>query len=57
MVSSIGLPPVGGAGEGADANELWELAEALELSTVDVAALQVHAEDLVAALDAEPAAG
>jgi len=56
VVSSIGLPPVGGEGEGADANELWELAEALELSTVDVAALQVHAEDLVAALDAEPPA-
>ena len=57
VVSSIGLPPVGGEGEGADANELWELAEALELSTVDVAALQVHAEDLVASLNAEPAAG
>jgi HD-like signal output (HDOD) protein len=57
VVSSIGLPPVGGEGEGADANELWDLAEALELSTVDVAALQVHAEDLVASLDSEPAAG
>jgi HD-like signal output (HDOD) protein len=56
VVSSIGLPPVGGDGEGADENELWELAEALELSTVDVAALQVHAEDLVASLNAEPAA-
>ena len=55
VVSSIGLPPVGGEeGEGADENELWELAEALELSTVDVAALQVQAEDLVASLDAEP---
>jgi HD-like signal output (HDOD) protein len=57
VVSSIGLPPVGGEGKGADANELWELAEALELSTVDVAALQVQAEDLVATLDAEPASG
>jgi HD-like signal output (HDOD) protein len=57
VVSSIGLPPVGGEGEGADANELWELAEALELSTVDVAALQVQAEDLVASLNAERAAG
>jgi hypothetical protein len=33
-----------------DENELWELAEALELSYVDVAALQVHAEDLVVSL-------
>jgi HD-like signal output (HDOD) protein len=56
VVSTIGLPPVGGGGEGADENELWELAEALELSTVDVAALQVQAEDLVASLNAEPAA-
>jgi HD-like signal output (HDOD) protein len=53
VVSSIGLPPVGGEGEVAEANELWELAEALELSTVDVAALQVHAEDMVAVLGAE----
>jgi HD-like signal output (HDOD) protein len=56
VVSSIGLPPVGGEAEEGDANDLWELAEALELSTVDVAALQVNAEDLVAALDAEPGA-
>jgi HD-like signal output (HDOD) protein len=57
VVSSIGLPPVGGEGEGADENELWELAEALELTYVDVAALQVHAEDLVASLNAEASAG
>jgi len=57
VVSSIGLPPVGNEGEGADANELWDLAEALELSTVDVAALQVHAEDLVGSLDSEQAGG
>jgi len=53
VVASIGLPPAGGEGGGADENELWEFAEALELSTVDVAALQVHAEDLVASLNAE----
>jgi HD-like signal output (HDOD) protein len=56
VVSSIGLPPVGcEVGDRGDENELWELAEALELSYVDVAALQVHAEDLVVALNAEAA--
>jgi HD-like signal output (HDOD) protein len=50
VVSSVGFPPVGCEGEGVDENELWELAEALELSYVDVAALQVHAEDLVVSL-------
>jgi HD-like signal output (HDOD) protein len=53
VVSSIGVTPVGADGDGLDENELWELAEALELSYVDVAALQVRAEDLEASLQAE----
>jgi HD-like signal output (HDOD) protein len=52
VVSSIGFPPTGcEAGGGWDDDELWELAEFLELRYVDVAALQVQAEDLVASLD------
>jgi len=52
VVSSIGYPPTGcEAGGGWDDDELWELSEFLELRYVDVAALQVQAEDLVASLD------
>jgi HD-like signal output (HDOD) protein len=52
VVSSIGFAAAGSEGQGLDDNELWEFAEALELSYVDVAALQVHAEDLEASLNA-----
>ena len=52
VVSSIGFPPAGcEAGGGWDDDELWELSEFLELCYVDVAALQVQAEDLVASLE------
>jgi HD-like signal output (HDOD) protein len=52
VVSSIGFPPAGcEVGGGWDDDELWELSEFLELCYVDVAALQVQAEDLVASLE------
>ena len=54
VVASAGLPAVGSTpSEGAE-SELWELAEDFELSNVDLAALQVRAEDVVAELTAAP---
>lgn len=51
VVASIGLPPAGTGRSESVEGELWEIAEELELTTVDVAALQVHAEDALMTLD------
>ena len=51
VVASAGLPALGSGPSEEVESELWELAEGFELSNVELAALLVRAEDVVAALD------
>jgi HD-like signal output (HDOD) protein len=56
LAASIGATPVGcDAAHGDECDELWDLADVLELGHVDVAALQVRGEMLLESIDAAPA--